>query len=238
MIRIVFAATCLLLAKENFAQKTVDVTKGDTRPGTNAFIVVSGSPFINEKYVSLVEGSPYFREEWMKGVLIGQNGQEYKDLSLKLDLFDDKIHYKDAKGVELVATTPIKEVVLTDAMGNSYKFIHGSSLPPDDLKQTWLLLLSQGSVPLYKYFDKRISEYRPYNSATTEQRIKTTEKYCVVDKGTVKEIKKLKDVPSVLSDKKTELEDFLKNKDDKNARMDDRFRALIAYYNQLVNGQS
>ena len=43
----------------------------------------------------------------------------------------------------------------------------------------------------------------------------------------------MKDVPSLLSNKKKELEEFLKNKDDEKASMDDRMIKLIEFYNSL-----
>jgi hypothetical protein len=78
---------------------------------------------------------------------------------------------------------------------------------------------------------------RPYGSATTEQRIKTTEKYLVLYNNAFLEVKKIKDVPSILANKKKELEVFLKNNDDQKASMDDRFVKLIEYYNTLFKEQ-
>jgi hypothetical protein len=51
------------------------------------------------------------------------------------------------------------------------------------------------------------------------------------------EVKKIKDLPTVLANKKKELEDFLKKNDDEKASMDDRMVKLIEYYNSLVKGQ-
>jgi hypothetical protein len=234
-MRTILAAFCMLSAQFCFSQRTVDVTNGDNRVGQNALVVVSGTPFVNEKYVSLVEGSPYFSDEWLKGVMVGLNGQEYKGLSIKLDLIENQIHYKDEKGNELITTTPIKEVVLTDALGNNYKFIYSSSLPEtaSNLKKGWYLWLCSGTASLYKYYDKSITEHTPYNSATVEQKIKTSEKYLVLYNNAFMDVKKLKDAPAVLANKKAEVEDYLKNRDNKDLTMDDRFLKLIEYYNSL-----
>ena len=220
------------------AQRTVDVTSGDTRIDQNSFFVVNGTPFVNVKFVSLVEGTPYFTDEWRKGVLVSETGQEYKGLLLKLDLYENAIHFQDEKGVEMITVSPIKEVVLTDAQGNNARFVRASSVKASiDSKSEWLQWLYSGTASLYKLYDKKYFEQRPYNSATTEQHIKTNEKFLVLVNGVFLEIKKLKDAPSVLAGKKTELEEFLKNKDDKNASVDDRFVALIEYYNTLLKEQ-
>ncbi|MFL5809507.1 MAG: hypothetical protein ACJ749_08290, partial [Flavisolibacter sp.] len=64
--------------------------------------------------------------------------------------------------------------------------------------------------------------------------MRTNESYLFYYNNTLMEIKKIKDAPSVLANKKTELEEFLKNKDDKKLSMDERFKALIDHYNSLV----
>ena len=217
-------------------QRVVDVSNGDHNIGPSSFFTVAGTPFVSEKYVRLVEGTPYFRNEWMKGVLVGEKGQEYKGYDVKLNLHDPQILYKDEKGNELIATTRIKEVVLTDAFGGNYKFIHSSFMPvtASPLKEGWYQWLVSGTGSLYKYYNKTLNEQKPYNSATFEQRISTKETYLVHVNNAFLEIKKLKDAPEVLAFKKAELEDFLKNKDDKKAGMDDRFAALIEYYNSLT----
>lgn len=221
------------------AQRTVDVTNGDVRVGATTVNVVNGTPFVNTKFVRLVDGTPYFSDDWMKAVLVGTDNYNYKGQMVKLDLFDNRVHYQDEKQVELVTTTPLKELVLTDAQGNNYRFVKGSVIQQTtpQKQESWFLWLASGTASLYKLFDKKLIEETPYNSATTEQHIRTTEKYMVLYNNGLMEIKKLKDAPAVLANKKSELEDFLKNKDDKNKSMDERFIALIDYYNSLVKEQ-
>jgi hypothetical protein len=102
------------------------------------------------------------------------------------------------------------------------------------MKDSWYLWLLTGTASLYKIFEKNLSEQKPYGSATFEQHIKTLEKYLILYNNAFLEVKKLKEVPSVLSNKKAELEAFLKTKDDPKASMDDRFIKLIEYYNSLI----
>jgi hypothetical protein len=235
-MRTLFIACCTLFAMYSSAQKTVDVTNGDVKLGESTFNVVNGTPFVNTKFVRLVEGSPYFSETWMKGVLVGTDNYNYKNQKVRLDLFDNIVHYQDEKENELITTTPLKEVVLTDAQGNNFRFVKGSSLQQatPQTQNSWFLWLTSGTASLYKLYDKKMFEQTPYNSATTEQHIKTTEKYMVHYNNGLFEIRKLKDAPAVLANKKSELEDFLKNRDDKSKSMDDRFINLVEYYNSLI----
>ena len=225
----------LLLLRPCFAQQVVDVSKQDVQPGPSVFYAVGGEPFVNVKFVNLVEGSPYFKDEWFKGVVVDKADHQYKDVNLKIDLMDNNVHYLDDKEKELIVTTPIKEIVLTNTAGDNFRFIHSSSFETINVKKEgWYLWLCSGVASLYKVFVKNLTEIKPYGSATFEQHIQTTEKYLVLHNNAFFEVKKLKDLPSVLANKKTELEAFLKNNDDQKASTDDRFVKMIEYYNTLL----
>ena len=234
-MRYFFAAAFFMLVHSCFGQRVVDVSK-DVQLSPNMFYAVGGEPFVNVKFVNLVEGTPYFNEDWLKAVVVDKADHQYKDVSVKIDLVDNNVHYLDEKQKEMILTTPVKEVVLTNASGDNFKFVHSSSFEKsvNVSKEGWLLWLCTGQASLYKTFVKTLSETRPYGSATTEQRIQTTEKYLILYNNAFLEARKIKDVPSVLANKKKELEAFLKNNDDQNATMDDRFVKLIEYYNSLL----
>jgi hypothetical protein len=234
-MRTLLTAACLLLLHLGFAQRVVDVSAENTKLSNQSPYVVNGSPFINEKYVRLVEGTPYFKAEWLKGVLVGETGQEYKDLLVRVDLITNEVHYQDQNGFEMVAVTPIKEIVLTDSTGNNFKLVHSTSFPKtaSAIKQGWYQWLASGKATLYQFQTKGIGEIRPYGSATYEQHVSTTEKYLVLINDAFIEIKKPKDVPAILANKKKELEEWLKKKDDTRASLEDRFTAMIEYYNSL-----
>jgi hypothetical protein len=235
-MKTVTTVLCLLLLNVGFAQQVVDVSKQDVRVGQNLFFVSGGEPFVLAKFVNLVEGTPYFKDEWLKGIIVSENDREYKNIDLKIDLLDNKIHYLDANGKEFIATTSVKEVVLSADSVTNYRFVHSSTFSQsvNTMKDSWYLWLLTGTASLYKIFEKNLSEQKPYGSATFEQHIKTLEKYLILYNNAFLEVKKLKEVPSVLSNKKAELEAFLKTKDDPKASMDDRFIKLIEYYNSLI----
>src|SRR4051812_3149368 len=110
------------LLKITSAQKVIDVSKQDVTVGSDIFYTVGGTPFVNAKFVSLVEGTPYFKDEWLKAKITMPAGKEYKDISVKIDLFDNELHYLDNKNTEFIATSAVKEVDISDAPGNTYRF--------------------------------------------------------------------------------------------------------------------
>jgi len=213
-----------------------DATTSEMSRRAPSLIVVNGIPFLNSKFVSLVEGTPYFQEEWMKGVLIAYTGQVYKNLQLKLDLLENEVHYQNEKGEELISITPIRQVLLANAAGDSFVFVHSSTLPvtATPLKVGWYQHLYEGPASLYKAYEKSMFETRPYNSASAEQHIKTKESYLLLYNNSYIELRRIKDAPTILANKKAELESFLNNNDDKKRTLDQRFTSLVEYYNSIL----
>ena len=75
-MKLLLSFCCVVLAYATSAQKVIDVSKQDVTVGSDLFFTVGGEPFVNAKFVSLVEGSPYFKDEWLKGSVIMPAGKE------------------------------------------------------------------------------------------------------------------------------------------------------------------
>ena len=75
------------------AQQNVDVSSGDVNAlSTSFFKVVGGEPFVSARFTKLVDGTPYFRTDWLKGNIILNGGQEFDGRYIKLDLYDNEVH--------------------------------------------------------------------------------------------------------------------------------------------------
>lgn len=217
------------------AQKTVDVTKiNDGSAISPAFFnVVGGEPFVMVKFTKLVEGTPYFKDDWMKGNVVVNGGGQYSGVYLKLDLYDNEVHFRDQRGNEMIATTPIQRIVLIDSAAQElYNFISGDFIQANGRVKGWYQLLSEGKATLLKKFEKRMQETRPYGSATVEQTIVTASRYYILYNGNFTEIKKLKELPDILVDKKQEVGQFIKS-NNLSGKTDSDFMLLVNYYNGL-----
>src|SRR5689334_22241986 len=94
------------------AQKTVDVAEGNNSAMSPSFFtVVNGEPVVFAKFAKIVDGTPYFSDEWMKGNVVVNGGSEYAGVYLKLDLYNNEVHYRDPKGNELIAATSIQKLI-------------------------------------------------------------------------------------------------------------------------------
>jgi hypothetical protein len=219
------------------AQRTVDVNKNDINATNhNFFMSVGGTPFVLTKFSKLVDGSPYFSDEWLKGNVVLGGGKEYWGLQLKLDLLNNELHYQDPKGNEMIANSDLQKAVLFDAPTQQYfTFVHSAHIkaPYTEVQKGWYQQLTEGAhASLFKQYVKKVNENQPYNSATVEQSIVTTTRYYILYKGALTSVKKLKDIADILTDKRKELADFIK-KNDPGGKTDEGFTAVINFYNSL-----
>ncbi len=218
----------------SFSQKTVDVDKEGDR-AVNYLYTVAGTPFINTKFARVVEGSPFFNEEMMTGAIILSKGKEYKNIRVRLNLLEAQVNYLDDKQNEMIASSPVKEVVLWDTiLRKDHRFIFSDYIVSSQkLEKDFYELLQAGKAELYKQHKKTILESKPYGSATVEQTIKTDTHYYVLINGQWRKVKKLKDISTVFPDKKDEVVKFISDKKlsgDSQAN----FEAVVYYYNSLA----
>jgi hypothetical protein len=236
-----FIYCCLsLLYFISSSQQTIDVDKEPSRNGgaVNYLYTVAGTPFLNSKFSRVVEGTPFFNEQMMKGAIILSGGKEYKGIMIRLNLLESQVNYLDEKKNELIASTPIKEVVLWDTIRNKdHRFIFSSFIDATEKpEKDFYELLHSGKAELYKQYKKLMLESRPYGSATYEQTIKTEFQFYIVLNKQWTKVKKLKDLASILSDRKDEINKFIIDKK-LTANNESNYESVVSYYNTLSSQQ-
>jgi hypothetical protein len=199
-----------------------------------AVYTLHGAAYMGVKYNAIVEGSPYFREEWMKVSIKGKDGVTYGSPRARFNIVDNNMIFLDAGDKEMVTSLSFTEIRLTDSgTGKTYHLVDASHFPSTALvKAGWYEVLCTGEVSLYKHISKSISESRPMYSASSEQRINTSEAFLIIRKGTSTPLKP-KDLATVLGDKKKEMEEFLKRPEVRVLPVDTRLKLAVEYYNSL-----
>lgn len=224
-----------LLPLSVLAQRVVDVGKDDINIiASGFFYTVGGEPVSTAKYVRVVDGSPFFLPDWTKSIITLSEGKQYGNIQSKLDLVANTVYFLDPEGREMIATTPIKEVMLIDSIRNKvYTFINSTFIDSETpLEAGWYQVLMPGKTPLLKKINKSISESKPYGSATTEQRINSSSSYYVLSNKSLAKVKKFKDLGSLLSDKSSEVDDYI-SKNKLNGKNEKDYIDVVDYYNSL-----
>jgi hypothetical protein len=229
-----FFILCCLCAVFSSGQKTIDVAASNVNAMSPSFFnVIGGQPFVSAKFARLVEGTPYFRDEWMKGNVVLNGGAQYTGVYFKLDLYDNEVHFRDQKGNDMITTSSIQKIILIDTTSQLlFNFVNGEFIQSSNHARGWYQLLSEGRAWLFKKYDKQLHENKPYGSATIEQSIVTIARYYVLYNGTFTEVKKLKDLPGILADKKDEVAQYIKS-NGLPGKTDDDFEKAVTYYNGL-----
>jgi hypothetical protein len=219
------------------AQRVVDISGGDSvnYSALSFFHSVNGEPAGSVKFIALVDGTPFFKDYWMKALVTLPGNRKFANIQVKLNLLDNNIHFRDVKGNEMVTSAVINELYLLDTVETaSYSLISSNVFSPGATSKTsWFLVLEKGAATLLKEVSKKIKETKPYGSATTEQRIETQYKYYILSNNNLIQIKKLRLLAETLPERRRELEQFISHNhlQDKN---DQHWIAVINYYNQLA----
>jgi hypothetical protein len=234
-MRIILSLLISFISTSTFAQRVIDVTNNNSAANGSLFYAVGGEPMNNAKYVAIVEGTAYYNDAFLPGKIILSGGKVYDSLSLKLDLMDNTVHYLAPGGDELIATTAIRSVIFKNLLDKTEtRFDYSDFLKTGSKPETgWYQLLDTGTVTLYKRSVKSIKENKPYGLATVEQTITTSGNYYILINAVFTPVKKLKQLPDMLQDKKAELQEYITSKN-LTGKTDKDYLELVAYYNGLI----
>ena len=235
----ILISCCLLFICLKSLSQTIDVDKAEKRSAAvNNLLTDAGTPFIDAKFVSLVSGSPFFNEKMMHGLLMSTSGAEYRNIIIRLNLLESQVNYLNDKNEELIVSIPLREVTLLDSVTKkNYHFVYSDYIKTTDKPEKGFYhLLQKGKTELYTQHRKTIKETRRFNAATYDQSIETDLIFFVLLDGQWKKINKIKDLPSILNDKKTEMEAYIKSKGFSKYKQDE-VESVIIYYNSLFDSK-
>jgi hypothetical protein len=183
------------------------------------------------------EGSPFFNSEWSKGNLLLTDNRVYKNISMKLNLQANQVHYQNPQtnaemvaGVGMVSEVEILDPGKLDAVRFRSKY---PAIDKHDLK-TFYQVLADGKVVLLKQVKKIFIEEKAFNSATITRRFNTQNSYYVFQDEKMARLKRSKSgILDVLSDQKELVEMFVSN-NKLTIKSDDDLAKVFTYYNSLL----
>lgn len=143
---------------------------------------------IREMKFTDVTGSPYLYDFWSKGKVVLKNGKKYQNDSLKYNVLEDKLIFKNDDGALMYFAEPVTAFEFSGKELNPLRFINGlpaiSGLTPDSYFQ----VIAEGKINLYKKIRKEINESKQYGSAVTNKSISTISNYYSYKEGTLAKI--------------------------------------------------
>jgi hypothetical protein len=127
-------------------------------------------------------GSPFFDTEFNYADLQLENGQQYQNILVKINLLSNEVIFKSDDGKELAILPAIKSVVLKKNGGNIF-FEYGYPAFEKQNKKTIYQVLTKGETSVLKYFFVQVTEAKPYSSATMLRTIEKFPKLFVYNKN-------------------------------------------------------
>jgi hypothetical protein len=200
------------------------------------FNVVNSEPITAPNNPRQLNGTPFFSDEWMKGIITLSDGKSYKGERLRVDLLNTKLFFVNQDGQEKVCVSAVDRVLLLDSVnGRVYHFIHSYTLPvhPDLKDSAWLEVLQPGKAELIKYQKKELIERASYASAP-EDIIKTQSRYYLLHNKRLYKVAAFRDLKNILADRKTEIDAYI-TKQQPSWKNETDIINLVAYYNSLQN---
>lgn len=127
-------------------------------------------------------GSPFFDTEFNYADIQLENGQQYQNILVKINLLSNEVIFKSDDGKELAILPAIKSVVLKKNGANIF-FEYGYPVFEKQNKKTIYQVLTKGETSVLKYFFVQVTEAKPYSSATMLRTIEKFPKLFVYNKN-------------------------------------------------------
>ncbi|MCZ4225182.1 hypothetical protein [Pedobacter rhodius] len=191
---------------------------------------VQRTPIKEIKYTD-VTGSPYLYDFWVKGKVTLQNGKKYITDSLKYNVIDEKLIFKNNDGSLMYFAEPVKEFELYGTEPNPVHFINGLPAINGLNSNSYYQVIATGKIGLLKKVSKNITELKQYGSAVTNKAFNTTYSYYSFQNGTLTKITpNKKTIIALFGIKEDLLNDFLK-KEKVDFKKDEDLYKLFTYLN-------
>jgi hypothetical protein len=234
---LLIAAAYFLFCQTARSQQVVDVNsdKFSWNDPTSTLNNISGQVYQPVEFVRITAGTPFFDEQYMKARLFDANGESYASHSVRLNLFDNEVNFLDAHGNEMVATTPIKKIQLTDTTtGTQYLFVLGDQIPEADKAQArvWLQVLVNDKISLCRQIKKTIHKIPAYNTATTDEEIVSVDYYFIRMNANFTRVKTWGDLLQLFADKKDAIDQYVHDHHLK-GKSAIEYTQLVQYYNSI-----
>ncbi|MBC7744847.1 MAG: hypothetical protein H7096_07060 [Flavobacterium sp.] len=193
---------------------------------------ISGKPVSEIEYTD-IQGTAFYSESWLNGLIKMNDGAVYKDVLVKYNLLDEQLIFQNNSGQPMNLVNPFREFTIFQA-GQTAVFKNGFKPNDDHLTtKTFYQILADGETILAKKTSKKVVENKAFNSATTSKTFQETNNYYLIKNGLPVKIKKDKmSVLETYGDWTPELELFIKA-NNLSLKSEVGLIILATYYNTL-----
>ncbi len=138
---------------------------------------IQGRVIRETNFVGVI-GSPFENDEFLVGNVILTNENEYENVPLKYDIYNDALYFKNTKDETMLSfVVPVKWFKIA---GQTY--LNGYPNIDNYSKNTFYGLVAGNKIKLLFKVYKTISESTPYNSPNVEKKFERYKDYYILKK--------------------------------------------------------
>ena len=189
---------------------------------------ILGRPIRELAFIDVI-GSPFANDEFLKGNVILNNDDEYENVPLKYNTYNDELYFKNVKDEMLLSfVIPVKWFKLA---GQTY--LNGFPEIDNFTRNSFYGLLAGNKIKLLFKSYKTILESRPYNSPHAEKRFESNKAYFILKEGKMYRFKpSRKDLLDLFASSGPKIEEYIK-KEKVNFKNDEDLVKLFDFINTL-----
>jgi hypothetical protein len=147
----------------SFSQDKTTTNPSVLKPANFEYTLTQGgaSLFVPETYTK-IEGSPYLSTEWAYAKIKLADSRKFDSVLVKLDLYENKVHFKDEQGRERMVSIAVHEIEIKDMSSkwNNAVFVSGYGGNSHEFYQ---VLVDGTKAQLLKKMNVIIKETKDFN---------------------------------------------------------------------------
>jgi len=233
-MKIFFLISLLFCASLTHAQTLNNFSLKDI--GQSVLLVTDGTgKTINMGLDMENYGSPFFDTEFNYADIQLENGQQYQNILVKINLLSNEVIFKSDDGKELAILPAIKSVQLKK---NGAPILFEYGYPPFERQNTKTIyqVLTKGETSVLKYIFVQVTEAKPYSSATMLRTIEKFPKLFVYNKsiGLQKAPKSNEEIGIVFKSESGLLQSIIQSNKLKIKKEEDLIKCIELFNQQLL----
>lgn len=227
-----FATGIILLLFLNIVTAQINYTTQKMMDFVNNNKILNGDykPKLTE---SDIEGSPYLKDDFIKGSVYTKSKDKYVDIPLRYNIYNDQIEFKvgDNDVRALAAPGTIEKIEF-----DNYTMVYIPYAVAKKVRKGFFIVLVEGKASLYEkpqVMFKEATKPVAYQEAEPAKFVRNTDEYYIrVGESQAKLADNRKDLLEIFPDKQKQLETFIKKQKVKPSNPES-LKKLVQYYNSL-----
>jgi hypothetical protein len=239
-MKIFLTPIAILFAAQLFAQSANSRSSISAKSSSTGIILTltdkDGKPFAFGS--SDVEGNPFLSENWGRVNLRLANGSVYKNVKARLNIYDNYLHFMNAKGTEMyLEAGELSRVEMLDSLKSDsvlLSFVRMTSTENGKEVPYFYKVLSEGKIMLLERLRKKIKENKYLYSGEIKRFYEQYEDYYVFASNELSVVKRKESFwQPLMTDKWAAVQDYT-GKNNVGFKSIGDIQKAVAFYNSIL----